>query len=373
MVRIIDIRNALEAIWKAFSRMLTAPCIFMLSLALASCSKGSERGTMPASPPTNSNPGQNGNVVIKGLFQADPTIYEEDGIFYLYGTNDEDPNAGFQVYTSTDMKTWVGPKGYRSGYALSKIENYGNQGFWAPQVWKEAGKYFMAYTADEHIAISTSDSPTGPFVQPGKRTLFTGTKKQIDPFVFKDDDGKKYLFYVDISNGNKIFVTELADDLMSVKDETGVECLRVTEDWENNGQPSAMVTEGPTVLKHKGEYYLLYSANHFANPNYAVGYAVSKSAKGPWQKYQGNPILSRNKVNWSGTGHGDLVWRKDGSVYEDSDGSMYYVFHTHFSEGGARTTPRKTAIVKMRFKSDGDPPDLLEIDAASFRHLSVNE
>lgn len=347
--------------------------LLIFSLIFSSCSKGKDSGRSTNDPPaSNDNGGQNNGVAKKDSFQADPTIFEEDGTFYLYGTNDENPNTGFQVYTSQDLKKWEGPKGYRNGYALSEIENYGDSGFWAPQVWKYKDNYYMAYTANEHIAVSTRSSPTGPFFQSTQKALFTGTQKQIDPFVFQDEDGKKYLFYVDISNDNKIFMTGLNDGFMSVKNETGLECIRSTEAWENNGQPSAKVTEGPTVIKHLDYYYLLYSANHFKNPNYAVGYATSKSIDGPWEKYNGNPILSRDKIKWSGTGHGDLILKKDGSVFLDQKGNMYYVFHTHFSEDGAMTVPRKTAIVKMRFIQVGSGADVLEIKTDSFEHLMVN-
>lgn len=348
--------------------------LLIFAIVFSACSKGTDPGRGASTPPNNNGDnGQNNGTSKKDLFQADPTIFEEGGTFYLYGTNDEDPNTGFQVFTSRNLKDWEGPKGYRSGYALSRIENYGNQGFWAPQVWKYNENYYMAYTADEHIAISTSKNPAGPFSQSVQKGLFAGSQKQIDPFVFRDDDGKKYLFYVDITNGNKIFMTGLNDDFMSVKSETGVECIRSTEAWEDNGQPSVKVTEGPTVIKHNDIYYLLYSANHFKNPNYAVGYATSNSIGGPWEKYTGNPILSRDKINWSGTGHGDLILKKDGSVFSDQDGSMYYVFHTHFSESGASTVPRKTAIVKMRFKHVDSGPDVLEIKPDSFEHLMVTK
>ncbi|WP_149273550.1 hypothetical protein [Pareuzebyella sediminis] len=37
------------------------------------------------------------------------------------------------------------------------------------------------------------------------------------------------------------------------------------------------VTEGPTVLKHKGLYYLIYSANDFRNPDYPFGFVTRQA------------------------------------------------------------------------------------------------
>lgn len=292
------------------------------------------------------------------MFQADPTIFTDGDTYYLYGTNDKEPNNGFQVFTSTNMETWWGPKGPSNGYALSKEDNFGNTGFWAPQVWKHNGKYYMAYTANENIAVSISDSPLGPFGSETMRPVFS-SGNQIDPFVFIDDDGKKYLFYVRLINGNRIYSVEMADDFMSVKTETIKECLHATEPWENTANAGWSVIEGPTVLKHKGYYYLVYSANDFRNPDYAVGYATSQSINGPWVKSSSNPILSNQNTGWAGSGHGDIAF--------DKDKNMYYVFHTHNMNN---PTPRKTAIVKARFEPVSEGPDRLVFDGGSFYHLN---
>lgn len=78
-------------------------------------------------------------------------------------------------------------------------------------------------------------------------------------------------------------------------------------------QKSSLATEGPSVLKHRGLYYLFYSANDFRNINNAVGYATSKAPVGPWEKYANNPIISKQNMHRNGTGHGDFLERKKGS------------------------------------------------------------
>src|SRR5690606_35860769 len=193
----------------------------------------------------------------RAMYQADPSIFSHNGTYYLYGTNDESPDFGFQVYTSTNMETWQGPKGTKNGYALQENDVFGDKGFWAPQVWQYNGKFYMAYTANEKIAIAQSDSPLGPFSQAVKEPI--SSTGQIDPFVFIDDDGKKYLFYVRLSGGNKIFVAEMNDDFSGIKPETAKQCIVASEPWENVANASWAVTEGPTVVKHKGLYYLIYS------------------------------------------------------------------------------------------------------------------
>ena len=65
--------------------------------------------------------------------------------------------------------------------------------------------------------------------------------------------------------------------------------------------------EGPTVVKLDDLYYLFYSANHFKNIDYAVGYATSTSPYGPWKKHANNPIIHRSIVHENGSGHGDIT------------------------------------------------------------------
>lgn len=286
------------------------------------------------------------------ILLADPTIFFDNGVYYLYGTTTGDfPNGeGFQVYTSSDLKKWKGPIGAQNGLALKKGDAYGTKGFWAPQVFKSNNKFYMIYTADENIAIASSDSPLGPFKNDSKASMFN-SGKQIDPFFFVDQDGKKYLYHVRLTNGNRIFVAELNDDFSGVKEETLKECISGVLPWENTQNVSWPVTEGPTVLKHNNLYYMIYSANDFRNPDYAVGYATASSPMGPWEKATESPIISRKDVGINGVGHGD--------VFYDKNGKMKYVLHTHFSNSGV--SPRKAAIIDIDFEGNK-----IKADAKSF-------
>ncbi|WP_231583472.1 glycoside hydrolase family 43 protein [Rufibacter radiotolerans] len=292
---------------------------------------------------------------------ADPTMFFHDGTYYLYGTGNP---QGFQVYTSQDMKTWKGPTGNSDGFALKKGDAFGSSKFWAPQVFLYNGKFHMAYVADEGIAIATSDSPLGPFSQTDKKAL-AAPVKQIDPFLFIDDDGKKYMYHVRVADGgNRMFVAEMSDDLSAMKMETLKQCIEATEPWENTEKDAWSVTEGPTILKHKGTYYFIYSANHFKWPSYAVGYATSNSPYGPWEKYTGNPIISKANLNYNGTGHGDVV--------KDQKGNMFYVMHTH--QSATQINPRKTGVVKMIFSKDPKGgADILSVDPKTFHFLEATQ
>lgn len=265
---------------------------------------------------------------------ADPTVFCDNGTYYLYGTSPVSDN-GFWVYTSTDLQHWSGPAGAVDGYAL-RGNTYGTQGFWAPQVFKKDGRYAMAYTANEQIAIAWADSPLGPFVQ-DEPAMIPAKTKEIDPFVFHDDDGKTYMYHVRLIGGNRIYVAEMNDDLRSMKEETARECIAVNDKgWENTAEGKWGVSEGPTVVKLDGTYYMFYSCNDFRSIDYAMGYATAKSPLGPWKKHK-KPIVSRHLTGENGTGHGDL--------FRDGDGRWMYVLHTHNSN--SKVNPRRTAMVEL--------------------------
>lgn len=324
-------------------RTVKATAVLVLSATLFACKSTTQ---IAVSPPTDST----------GIFLADPTVFPHNGAYYLYGTVEGASGNGFIAFTSPDLKHWQRLHA-NDGYALKKGKAFGSSGFWAPQVFRYNDKFYMAYVANENIAIAESGSPQGPFTQNVLQPL-RASVKQIDPFVFIDGDGKKYLYHVRLTAGNKIFVAQMTDDLSSILPETLHECITATDEWENTARASWPVTEGPSVLKHNGLYYLFYTANDFRNPDYAVGYATSNSPLGPWKKYSGNPVISKKLWNINGTGHGDFFTKGN---------DLFYVFHTH--NGNARPTPRRTALVRMKFVKNGAGIDAVAGEKSSFRYL----
>lgn len=260
---------------------------------------------------------------------GDPFIMLYDGVYYAYGTNSKE---GIKVYVSDDLLTWKVPE---RGMALEKNDVWGDKWFWAPEVYHVNGKFYMYYTANEHICVATSDSPLGPFKQEVKEPMIAG-EKCIDNSLFIDDDGKPYLFFDRFNDGLNIWVAELEDDFMTVKMETMKKCINVSQEWE---EVWPRVNEGPFVLKHDGIYYMTYSANSYESPFYGVGYATAEQVAGPWTKYKANPILQKP---------GHLVGVGHNAMFEDKDGQLRVVFHAHRSE--SKIHPRYMNISTVRFQ-----------------------
>ncbi|AHW58852.1 Glycosyl hydrolases family 43 [Draconibacterium orientale] len=277
----------------------------------------------------------------KELFFADPTIYVDGDTYYLTGTGGQkDQPLGFSILESKDLKTWSQPASTSGSVhmLLTKGDHvYGERGFWAPQLFRNNDTYFFTYTANEQTVLAKSNSLLGPYRQK-KVAPIDGSEKNIDSFIFKDDNGKFYLYHVRFNNGNFLWVAEFDLKKGKIKPETLTKCFNQTEEWEATPNfESAPIMEGPTVIKLKNKYYLFYSANHFKNIDYAVGYAIADSPYGPWIKQENSPIIHRSIVGENGSGHGDF--------FEGLNGQLYYVYHVHF--GQDQVSPRRTRIVPV--------------------------
>lgn len=276
------------------------------------------------------------SVQRQNIVYADPTVVLDGDTYYMTGTGSQ-VVPGFTVLMSKDLHEWTTGTPDVNRFILNKGNSYGDAGFWAPQWFQDGGAWYLAYTADEQTALAKGGGVTGPFRQYPFRAI-DSSEKNIDPFLFKDDDGKYYLYYVRFNGGNYIWAAEFDMETGTVKADTRRQCLWITEAWENTqSYPSGPVMEGPTVVKLDGVYYLFYSANHYMSADYAVGYATASSPMGPWTKYKGNPVISRETVGENGSGHGDF--------FRGKDGQYYYVYHVHNSE--TVVNPRYTRIVPL--------------------------
>ena len=261
---------------------------------------------------------------------ADPFILLDNGTYYAYGTHNRN---GIEYYTSNDLRHWR-----YGGIALHKNNSYGTKWFWAPEVYNIGSKYYMYYTAEERICVATANSPKGPFKQAEKVSMLPN-EHAIDNTLFIDDNGKPYLFYVHIKNGFHIKVAELEQDYITIKQNTITHCIKPKQRWE---QVEGKVNEGPSVIKHDGTYFLLYSGNGYKSQKYGIGCATAKSIHGPWRKLAENPIFQFPK-GLVGVGHG--------APFFDKAGKLHYVFHAHNSKD--KVHPRHMYITRMAIKRSG--------------------
>ncbi len=265
---------------------------------------------------------------VNPILLGDPFIMCYEDTYYAYGTQAEN---GIVVYTSDDLIEWS----KMSRLALNKEDSFGEKWFWAPEVYFMNEKFYMYYSADEHICVAISTSPLGPFKQVEKKPMLEG-EKSIDNTLFIDDDGTPYLLFDRFNDGLNIWIAELEEDLITLKTESMTPCIHVSQEWE---KVWPRVNEGPFVIKHNANYYLIYSANSYESQFYGIGYATATNIMGEWTKYSGNPIL-QTPGDLYGTGHG--------AIFKDKFGNLKISYHAHQSEKSIH--PRIMCIGDVSFE-----------------------
>jgi len=283
---------------------------------------------------------------------GDPFIVLHEGKYYAYGTHGTD---GIEVYVSDDLHTWRGPVGAKGGLALHKDDVWADRWFWAPEIYFVNGKFYMYYSADEHICVATSDSPLGPFTQKVKKPMIEN-EKAIDNSLFIDGDGTPYLFFDRFNDGLNIWVAELEENLLEIKPGTMHKCINVSQEWE---EVWPRVNEGPFVLKRNGKYFMTYSANSYESPFYGIGFATADKITGPWKKYENNPIWQKP---------GDLVGVGHSAFFTDKDGNLRIVFHAHNSKENIH--PRNMYISTVTFE-EVNGEEIIKIDENFFAPVMV--
>ncbi len=259
---------------------------------------------------------------------GDPFVLQHGGRYYLFGTNTA--NDGFKCWESTDLVHWE-----EKGWAYRESDDsWAKSHYWAPEVKECRGKFYMTYSAMPKkaetlrllIALAVSDKPEGPY-KDLHAPWFDFGYSAIDGHIFVDDDGKPYLYFSrnGVQDGYSFGVmygVALADDLSKPIGEP-VKLMEADQPWEKVRYAENRCNEGAFVLKHRGRYYMSYSANHTGFPHYGIGYAMADKPLGPWVKAKDNPIAATNlDIGVSGPGHSCITSSPDRT-------EMFIVYHTH--------------------------------------------
>lgn len=337
---------------------------------------------------------------------ADPYVLDNttrDGYYYIFTTN-----GYFSTSRSKDLVTWeeVGPS-LNAWSADSELLEIVWEDIWAPEVVYDPDTelYYMHFSAsprnsstmDMLLMAAVSENPYGPYDvvnfldpkscgeenvheydqsyynEPSAKYLFLNPEKYyefsttqtgkvgnkypgaIDPHAFVDDDGKKYLYFVDNKNLNFISVVEM-ENWLKPKWETA-QLVTATRFWtvedfkaykENSTIPADgyvtyealnnTINEGPVMTKHNGKYYLTFSINSYEKSDYAVAQAVADSPLGPFRKLREEEnglllsSLAQGSNEVSGSGHHSFITAND---------QMYVIYHRHddFVTAGSARNP----------------------------------
>ncbi len=273
----------------------------------------------------------------------DPFVLRVGGTFYAYATNRAAAFGGLvhvPVHTSTDLDVWTAV-----GDAFPDLAPWVRPGrTWAPSVLRDGDGYVLFYTAEERrsgrqcIGRARADAPTGPFVD-RSRSPWICPRNQggaIDPYYFRDRDGRRYLYWKNDGNCCGLEVALWGRRLTVEERLVGdpVRLLRMDRDWELPLVENPAMTRSPHA---GGPYRLFYAANWWESRRYATGYARCDGPLGPCRKVTTNGP-------WLGTT--DHAYGPGGaSFFTDTGGRNWMVQHgwprpperVGYGAGGRRT------------------------------------
>ncbi len=276
------------------------------------------------------------NPVRTGAF-PDPSIVRVEEDYYMV-------NSSFIYFPcipishSRDLINWeiighaiTNPKWSR----LGDLE--GGRGYWAPDISYNNGRFYITATyrlnddgpVYRKQMVTSSDKPEGPYDEP----VFID-EDGIDPSIFTDDDGKRYML---LNRGVRIF--EISED-----GKRKISQPRLI--WYGDCK---IATEGPHLI-HYNDYYYLFVAEGGTGLGHRISVGRSKNLMGPYESCPYNPIMRQTdeKAVIQRAGHGKPVQTQNGDWY------MVYLCARPI-DGKYTVLGRETALDKITWTKDGWP------------------
>lgn len=259
------------------------------------------------------------NPVISGDF-ADPSVIRVGDMYYAVGTSSEwAPH--FPLFTSKNLVDWE-----QQSYALQETPEWASSSFWAPELFYNNNTFYLYYVAKRKsdgiscIGVATSTDPKRGFQDQG--ILLSYGNEAIDPFIFEDND-QLYLSWKAYGLANQpieILGSKLSKNGLEVEGDP----FTLLKDENSRG------IEGQYIIEKDNFYYLFYSEGACCGRNcdYDIRVARAKTFSGPYQSYEGNPILKENK-EWKCPGHGTMV--------QSEEGRWFYMYHAYSQEDDVYT------------------------------------
>jgi len=263
-----------------------------------------------------------GNPLMTQRLGADPYVIWHEERLYVYMTGDvveydEDGKLldnsyskinTLNVISSADLVNWTD-----HGYILAAGEHgaakWGGNS-WAPAIVRKDNKFYIYFAnSGNGIGVLSSDSPTGPFIDPLGKALITrgGTpncmdvKWLFDPAVLVDNDGRAYIYFGGgvpdgmAANPGTGRMAELGADMISLASDPVV--LEAPYLYEDAG-----------INKINGVYYYSYCTNFdvddagrekFGIENGEIAYMTSTE---PLGNYEFKGSICKNPEFYFGTG-----------------------------------------------------------------------
>lgn len=278
------------------------------------------------------------NPVCRGM-HPDPSIVRVGEDYYMV-------NSSFIYFPcipishSRDLVHWevIGHAVTDSEWAkehLGHLES--GRGFWAPDISYHDGRFYICATLrnnDDARFIQTqmvtrAERPEGPYETPVIHSVLG-----IDPSIFTDDDGRRYML---INRGARIM--EISKDGKELLSEASLI-------WYGH---SGQAPEGPHLLKRDG-YYYCFLAEGGTGKGHMVTVGRSRNLLGPYEDCPYNPIMTQKDAiaPIQCCGHGKPVQTQDGRWF------MVYLC-SRFLENRWGMLGREVCLDEVTWTADGWP------------------
>ncbi len=287
-------------------------------------------------------------------------------------------NKGYYYYTHTTGKNlvlWKSKSVVDMKNAVRKViwtppagTPYSKE-IWAPEIHYIQKKWYMYFSADDgdnknhrlYVLENSAQDPTeGEWVFKGQITD-ASNKWAIDGSLF-EHRGKLYMIWSGWEgneNGTQhIYIARLKDPL--TVESSRVKISSPEHPWERFGDlhhgatPNHLdVNEGPEILKHGSNLFLIYSASACWTDTYALGMLTANADSdllnpGSWKK-TASPVFKQSPENSVyATGHN--------AFFKSPDGTQDWIlYHANSLPGKGCGNERSPRAQPFTWRKDGTP------------------
>jgi beta-xylosidase len=305
------------------------------------------------------------------IYSADPSAHVFNGKIYIYPSHDFDSGIpsddlgnqyAMKDYQVLSMDSIGGPVTVHPVALDIKDVPWASEKMWAPDAAEKDGKYYFYFPVKDkagvfRIGAAVGDKPEGPFKaqpEPIKNSF------SMDPAVFKDSDGKYYMYFGGLWGGQLQHwktgkhtpqddsqppddkpalypkVARMADDMvefaekpkdLKIVDENGKTIL--------SGDHVRRFFEASWMHKYKDQYYFSYSTGD----THTISYAMGKSPYGPFT-YKG--VILQPVLGW--TNHHSIA---------EVDGKWYIFYHDSQKSNGVNHLRNVKEPLQLTYNDDG--------------------
>jgi GH43 family beta-xylosidase len=293
----------------------------------------------------------------------DPWVITYKGWFYYMNTTGQNLTV-WKTRDITDLThaekkvVWTAPV---SGPFSKEI--------WAPELHRFDDKWYIYFAADSganeghriYVIENSSDDPLqGTWISRGK-VADSSDKWAIDASVF-EDNGQRYMVWSgwegDSDGEQRIYIAHLKNPYTIDSARTVLSYPRYP--WEHVGDlldrpatPHVEVNEGPEILQHDGDIFLVYSGSACWTDYYALGVVRARSGSNlldpaSWKKYD-HPFFQQDReAKVFGPGHNGFFKSLDGK-------QDWIIYHANPGPKEGCGNMRSPRIQKFTWNADRTP------------------